>query len=99
MLASFARIAARREQAILAPKRPRRLGTSASRRLQRIRREQRRVELPTAGGRLEVSIQGRLAAVDAVAAALELVAMAEDVEAGADPRSTLAELLDQRTGR
>ena len=99
LLASFGHIADRRERALLAPKRPRRLGTSSSRRLRQLRQAQRRVALSTTGGRLEVSIEGGFVARDAVEAALELLVLADDVDAGADPHATLARLLSGQGGR
>jgi hypothetical protein len=95
LLASFAHIEARRASASRAPKRPRRLSTSSSNRLQRIRPVQR-VAVPTNGGRVEVAIQGRFASADLIGLAVELIGLAEDVEPGSDPRELLAELLTTR---
>lgn len=93
LLASFAHIETRRRsQVSRAPKRPRRLSTSSSRRLQRIRPVQR-VAVPTANGKIEVAIQGGFAIADLIGVAVELFTLAEDADPETDPRQLLAELM------
>ncbi len=99
LLASIGDMAERRARAGRAPKRPRRLGTSSSRRLRRIRQTQRRVALSTGDGRLDIAIQGRFVAADAVHAAIELIALADDVDSCEDPLARLTELLSSRATR